>query len=330
LDGSGIWAVSARDSPLRPGGHNGHSSVSSSGSKPRLSTNFVPACPSSSIAQHVGKPSPVCQQQLNAATPATQASKPPLRQRHLDPSRGTAATPTPRGSGQRCGLCSRRRCEQRGAGDADHRRSRGRLAAGLSPRQIVRAPRSPNRKLTAGRSTADLHFLLTHTSQDAPHPLAHRALLHAPSTAHPSLRASSALLSRALAANAAQAAALRRDEHRLRDARARAQSRLLALRALERAWRGRQREQDAALREFEPPALYQRLVAAGVEQEGVCSAVEEAFLEGKDDGGAAGRVATEREVAEFVRTFREARVLAYLRRERKERWDEGRVGGWRG
>jgi hypothetical protein len=41
-------------------------------------------------------------------------------------------------------------------------------------------------------------------------------------------------------------------------------------------------------------------------------------------------VAAEREVAEFVRTFREARVLAYLRRERKERWDEGRVGGWRG
>ena len=75
-------------------------------------------------------------------------------------------------------------------------------------------------------------------------------------------------------------------------------------------------------------ALYQRLVAAGAEQEGVCRAVEEAFLEGGDGGG--GGVATEREVAEFVRTLREARVLAYLRRERKERWDEGRVGGWRG
>jgi hypothetical protein len=66
-------------------------------------------------------------------------------------------------------------------------------------------------------------------------------------------------------------------------------------------------------------------VAAGAEQEGVCRALEEDFL--RDGGGGA---ATEREVAEFVRTFREASVLAYLRRERKERWDEGRVGGWRG
>jgi hypothetical protein len=186
----------------------------------------------------------------------------------------------------------------------------------------------PKKSLTASRSTADLHFLLTHTDRDTPRPLAHHALLHAPSTAHASLRASGALLARALAANAAQAASLRELERRLRDARGRAQSRLLALRALERAWRGRQREQDAALREFEPPALYQRLVAAGAEQEGVCRAVEEAFLEGGDGGG--GGVATEREVAEFVRTLREARVLAYLRRERKERWDEGRVGGWRG
>jgi len=35
------------------------------------------------------------------------------------------------------------------------------------------------------------------------------------------------------------------------------------------------------------------------------------------------------EVADWVRRYREARVEFYLRQERKERWDEGRVGGWR-
>jgi hypothetical protein len=34
-------------------------------------------------------------------------------------------------------------------------------------------------------------------------------------------------------------------------------------------------------------------------------------------------------VTDFVRRLREGRKIAYLRAERKERWDEGRVGGWR-
>jgi hypothetical protein len=55
----------------------------------------------------------------------------------------------------------------------------------------------------------------------------------------------------------------------------------------------------------------------------VCRALEESFLEG--DGG----TATEREVVEWVRRYREAKKVHYSRRERKERWDEGRVGGWR-
>ena len=38
---------------------------------------------------------------------------------------------------------------------------------------------------------------------------------------------------------------------------------------------------------------------------------------------------TERETLEWVRRYREAKKLYYLRQERKERWDEGRVGGWR-
>lgn len=72
------------------------------------------------------------------------------------------------------------------------------------------------------------------------------------------------------------------------------------------------------------------------EQEGVCGAVEESFLEeggggdgGSGNGGGEGGLATEREVAEWVRRYREARKVYYLRWERRERWDEGRVGGWR-
>jgi hypothetical protein len=121
---SGVWAVSARGRQLWPGGHNAHTAPprpQSSGSGPDISINVVAACPSSSVAQHVGKPSPVYHQQLDAATSATQASE-PLRQWHLDPSGRPPTTPTPRGSGQRCRLRSRRRCEQRGAGDAGHRR----------------------------------------------------------------------------------------------------------------------------------------------------------------------------------------------------------------
>jgi hypothetical protein len=60
------------------------------------------------------------------------------------------------------------------------------------------------------------------------------------------------------------------------------------------------------------------------DQEQLCRGLEESFLE--EQGGAA----SEREVAEFVRRVKEAKRVAYLRRERKERWDEGRIGGLRG
>lgn len=102
----------------------------------------------------------------------------------------------------------------------------------------------------------------------------------------------------------------------------------MALRALERQWKAKQIEQDEALREFSPPALYQRLSAAVGEQEALCRGLEESFLEGQGAGGN-DVVASEREVTEFVRRLREGRKTLYLRAERKERWDEGRVGGWR-
>lgn len=58
------------------------------------------------------------------------------------------------------------------------------------------------------------------------------------------------------------------------------------------------------------------------EQEDVARALEESFLEGEG-------VAGEREVGEFLKRYREAGKVLWLRRERRERWDEGRVGGWR-
>lgn len=82
---------------------------------------------------------------------------------------------------------------------------------------------------------------------------------------------------------------------------------------------------DHALAPFSPASLYQQLGHGLQEQGAVCQAMEESFLEGDGDGG----VASEKEISEWVRKYREARVLYYLRQERKERWDEGRVGGWR-
>lgn len=167
---------------------------------------------------------------------------------------------------------------------------------------------------------------------------------------------------------------------------------------------------DRQLQRFSPMALYQRLSAAVLEQEGICLALEDSFLEkhphhghhghhdvggggGRDDGdgwhdeegtanddddydvdeerenersegremgdgtdrrrgevgrgkgrrGKEGRIINTRgrgggrpmtdpsdvDVADFIRSYRKAREVWYTRKEYKDRWDEGRVGGWR-
>ncbi|KAL2018961.1 hypothetical protein VTK56DRAFT_10255 [Thermocarpiscus australiensis] len=156
-------------------------------------------------------------------------------------------------------------------------------------------------------------------------PAALSALTHAPQTIHPSLRASHDALQAALADNMERAAQLLDLEARLARQRSAAQAQLLSTHALERQWRAKQADMDRALAPFAPASLYQRLSQGVQEQEGVCYALEESFLEGGGDGA----LATEREVADWVRRYREAKKLYYLRQERKERWDEGRVGGWR-
>ncbi|KAJ6271062.1 intracellular protein transport-like protein [Bipolaris maydis] len=165
--------------------------------------------------------------------------------------------------------------------------------------------------------TKDLHHVLQT-------PELQHAIIHNPETRHGSLPASTAPLQTLLAQNIGLAESLKQLEAHVRHQRDDVQSRLLAMRALERQWRAKQSEQDEALREFSPPALYQRLSAAVGEQEALCRGLEESFLDGEGFGGGEA-VASEREVTDFVRRLREGRKIAYLRAERKERWDEGRA-----
>ncbi|KAI0136262.1 hypothetical protein BJ170DRAFT_4532 [Xylariales sp. AK1849] len=151
------------------------------------------------------------------------------------------------------------------------------------------------------------------------------ALTHSPSTAHASLLASHSSLQSALTENLTLAAHLNDMESHLSHQRSSTQAQLLSTHALERQWRQKQSEMDVALAPFAPASLYQRLTQGLQEQEMVCQAMEESFLEGYGDGA----TATERETGEWVRRYREAKKLYYLRQERKERWNERRVGGWR-
>lgn len=147
------------------------------------------------------------------------------------------------------------------------------------------------------------------------------SLTHSSSTIHPSLKASHDSLTASLASNTELAARLQHLEQLLSQQRASTQAQLLSTHALERAWKAKQGAMDDALRPFSPAALYQLLAASANEQAQLCAAMEESFLaEGGED---------ESEVGEWVKKYREARVLFYQRQERKERWDEGRVGGWR-
>jgi len=149
------------------------------------------------------------------------------------------------------------------------------------------------------------------------------ALVHAESTSHVSTTAALEPLEYAVQENLKLTTRLKEAETRLVHLRSSTQARLLAVNALERQWRQKQSEMDRSLAPSAPSSLYQRLSQGVQEQEMVCRALEESFLDG--DGG----IASEREVLEWVRRYREAKKVYYSRKERKERWDEGRVGGWR-
>ncbi|GKT48394.1 uncharacterized protein ColSpa_08575 [Colletotrichum spaethianum] len=151
------------------------------------------------------------------------------------------------------------------------------------------------------------------------------ALTHAPSTIHPSLSSSHQALQAALTENLELASRLVDLESRLAHQRSTTQAQLLSTHALERQWRQKQSDMDHALAPFSPASMYQRLGQGVHEQASVCHVLEESFIEGEGDGV----YASERETLDWIKRYRDAKVLYYLRQERKERWDEGRVGGWR-
>ena len=148
------------------------------------------------------------------------------------------------------------------------------------------------------------------------------ALLNDPSTTHPAIPASQEPLKPLIETNLALSDSLLQLEARLNRQREQSQSRLLALRALEQQHRSKLSETEDALQSFSPMALYQRLSASTQEQEQLVRGLEESWL---DEGG----MASDREIAEFVRRVKENKRTGFLRAERKRRWDEGRVGGWR-
>lgn len=150
------------------------------------------------------------------------------------------------------------------------------------------------------------------------------SLISALSAQHPSHTARQQHLESLIQVNQELATRLLEMQTQVADLRASAETMLLAHQSLEVSWRKKQTEMDAALAPWSPKALYQRLSAAIVEQEAICQAVEESFLD-KDHHDRA----TEKEITDWVRRVRtEASKLA-ARKEAKARWDEGRVGGWR-
>ncbi|EFR03682.1 hypothetical protein MGYG_06679 [Nannizzia gypsea CBS 118893] len=165
------------------------------------------------------------------------------------------------------------------------------------------------------KSTPDLHALLSNPT-----------LISALASTHPASTHASNNIEKLLATNTSLATHLLELQSHLSALRASTESLLLQHQSLEVSWRKKQTEMDAALDPWSPKALYQRLVGAVAEQEAVCRAVEESFLE---EGQRGGGVAGEREVAEWIRRIRTEAAKLEARREARARWDEGRVGGWR-
>jgi hypothetical protein len=165
------------------------------------------------------------------------------------------------------------------------------------------------------KSKADLDSLMKN-------PTLLNALLYAPDTRHAAIPESNAQLEHLLSQNISLAQHLNGLANNLTHQRAAITTKLLSLRALERQWHMKQATMDDALSPFAPKAVHTRLVTGIQEQGAVLQAMEESFLE---DDGKAG----EREIAEFLRRWKEGKKILVLREERRQRFEEGRVGGWK-
>ena len=166
-------------------------------------------------------------------------------------------------------------------------------------------------------------------------------LLSALATSHPSYTSSQVPLSEQLSSNIALATHVQETANKLTQLREQTQALLLQHTTLSSQWRRKQSDMDKALEPWSPKAKYQRLVASIVEQEAIVRAIEESFLEGGSHLGAYGdegfysagghgtAKASDRDIGDWVKRIRENVQILEMRKEMRERWDEGRVGGWR-
>ena len=150
------------------------------------------------------------------------------------------------------------------------------------------------------------------------------AFLSNPETAHPYYTASVSILQERLSQNLQLAQHLNNLHGSLLSTRSNVQTHLLSIKGLETRWKKKQSELENRLEPWGPRELHQRLVTSIAEQEAMCQGLEESFIEDDTSG-----VRSERDVADWIKRVREGRKLSHLRRERRARWDEGRVGGWR-
>ncbi|KPI43720.1 uncharacterized protein AB675_6350 [Cyphellophora attinorum] len=173
--------------------------------------------------------------------------------------------------------------------------------------------------------------LATYSIPDLTDLLNQPPLLHALSQSHPSYESAIQPLNTLLAQNLALAKELSQLESQLRAERDKTAQLMLNHTSLQQQWRRKQSEMDNALSPWQPRAMYQRLVASTGEQEALLRAIHESFLEGHGDGSATSvdGKASDREVAEWIRRIKEGTTTLERRRELKNRWDEGRVGGFR-
>lgn len=149
-----------------------------------------------------------------------------------------------------------------------------------------------------------------------------QALSSARAVHHPSYESDSAAVAESLSSNLALAKSVAHQEELLIARREQVENHLLALHTLERQWRKQQGSLDRDLEKFSPQSLYRQMTSSIAEADERSDAVIESFL--SKDGPA-----SDREVSEWVRAMREGRARYWTRKARKERWDEGRVGGWR-
>ncbi|RMZ82630.1 hypothetical protein DV738_g1489, partial [Chaetothyriales sp. CBS 135597] len=165
--------------------------------------------------------------------------------------------------------------------------------------------------------------------------LANPSLVNAFAQTHPSFASSTVPVTALLESNTALAQQIAALEAQLRQLRHDTAQALLNHTSLQTQWRRKQREMDDALSPWGPRAMYQRLVSSISEQEALLAAMTDSFLDTSAsenayyDQGSATRLASDKEVVDWLRRVREGTTTLAKRCEMRARWDEGRVGGWR-